>query len=226
MQVVKPRPLYSQVYEAIKQDILNGTLKYGERINEVQISQVLNVSRGPVRESVSKLEQEGLLERNEKNQLTVYTPDSKDLTNIYECRKVLESLAAKMAAKYITEEQLKAMENLMNESNDLTKDDSENNEITKMFLDLNSEFHSIIIEASMNDRLMDQTRQLQSLTRLYRKFNIHNQERRKKAHQQHYEIYKALKERNELEASKFMYDHINYDMESLLAIFHESFEIV
>jgi len=223
MPIVKPRPLYDQVYEAIKQDIINGKMKYGERINEVQISQELNVSRGPVRESVSKLEQEGLLERNEKNQLSVYKPNSEDLTNIYECRKVLESLAAKMAAKYITEEQLEAIERLMNETSDLTKVENVDDDITIKFLDLNSEFHFIIIQASMNKRLVNQIKQLQSLTSLYRKFNIHNQERRKIAHKQHYEIYNALKERNASEVSKLMDDHINYDKESLLATFHKSF---
>lgn len=225
MQIVKPRPLYDQVYEAIKQDILNGKMNYGERINEVQISQELNVSRGPVRESVSKLEQEGLLERNDKNQLSVYKPDAEDLTHIYECRIVLESLAAKMASKYITEEQLEAMEKLMNESSDLTNVESEDGDITAKFLELNSEFHIIIIQASMNKRLVNQIKQLQSLTRLYRRFNIHNQERRKIAHQQHYEIYIALKERNESKVNKLMHDHINYDMESLLATFHKSFQI-
>ena len=223
MDVVKPRPLYEQVYEAIKQDILNGEFKYEERINEVQISQALNVSRGPVRESVSKLEQEGLLERDSRNYLRVYKPDLQDLTEIYQCRRVLESLAAELAANHITNHELIVLDQLMEKSNKLISIDDTDKKMTIQFLDLNSEFHQIISSASKNIRLINQIGQLKSLTRLYRKFNIHNQERREVAHNQHYGIYTALKQRDSLLVSKRMSEHIKYDMESLIAIFPETF---
>ena len=219
VKVVKPRPLYMQVYSALRQEIMDGKLNYGERINEVKISQTLEVSRGPVRESISKLEQEGLLERDEKHVLRVYTPNADDLKDIYECRRVLESLAAEKAAKAIPEKSLATLEQLMNKSSDILETKGELEKSTSQFLDLNSEFHNIIILASENQRLCDQVAQLKSLTKLYRKYNIHNQARREVAHYQHFNIFTALKERDSKKACELMDEHIQYDMESLLKLF-------
>lgn len=219
MKIAKPIPLYMQVYDAIRQEIIEGRLKYGERINEVKISNELGVSRGPVRESISKLEQEGLLERDDRNVLRVYIPNAQDLKDIYECRRVLETLAAEKAAEVITDNSLVRLEKLMDESKEIVESEDEIEKTTSKFLDLNSEFHNIIILASGNRRLLNQIDQLKSLTRLYRKFNIHNQERRRDAHQQHYNIFNALKERDSEKARKLMDEHIRYDMESLLQLF-------
>ena len=219
MRIVKSEPLYNQVYEVIRQDILSGKIGYGERINEVKISQDLSVSRGPVREAVSRLEQEGLLERDETNYLHVYKPNVQDLADIYQCRMILESFAAKLAAKNMMEKDLKLLRKLLEKSSELINIETTNDSITAQFLDINSEFHHIIVHASMNRRLIGQIDQLRSLIRLYRKFNIHNQERREIAHNQHLEIYSALKERNALLVCELMKKHIIYDMESLKRMF-------
>lgn len=211
-----------QVYSALRQEIIDGKLNYGERINEVKISQTLEVSRGPVRESISKLEQEGLLERDEKNMLRVYTPNADDLKDIYECRRSLESLAAEKAAKAITEKSLAYLEELMNKSSEVLETTQDLEQSTSQFLDLNSEFHNIIIMESGNQRLSDQVEQLKSLTRLYRKYNIHNHERRTIAHYQHFNIFVALKDRDSKKAKELMVEHIQYDMESLLKLFLET----
>ncbi|WP_187378513.1 GntR family transcriptional regulator [Oceanobacillus jeddahense] len=219
MKIVKAKPLYMQVHGALRQEIINGKLNYGERINEVKISQTLEVSRGPVRESISKLEQEGLLVRDEKNVLRVYTPNADDLKNIYECRRALESLAAEKAAESISDQGLADLEQLMVKSSKVLDEKDDLEKSTTQFLELNSEFHHIIIQAGENKRLLDQVAQLKSLTRLYRKFNIHNHERRAVAHSQHYNIFLALKDRDSKKAKELMDEHIQYDMESLLNLF-------
>jgi len=219
MKVEKPIPLYMRVYDALRRAIIDGKLTYGERINEVKISEKLEVSRGPVRESISKLEQEGLLERDGKNILRVYMPNATDIRDIYECRTVLESLAAEKAAKEISKKDLVRLEELMQNSSNIVESKESLEKSTGQFLDLNSEFHQIIIQASGNRRLHDQIAQLQSLTRLYRQFNIHDQKRREAAHEQHYSIFQALREGNGIEAKELMEEHITYDMESLLQLF-------
>lgn len=219
MKISKPVPLYMQVYDALKEDIINGTLKPGERINEVQLSQQLDVSRGPVRESISKLEQDGLILRNKRNILEVYTPNLEDLKEIYECRMALESMAAEKAAQLITEKDATSLENLLSRSLEVVNSEEETGETTEIFLELNSEFHNTIIEISGNKRLMAQIDQLKSLTKLYRKYNIHDRDRRKTAHAQHNEIFQALKNKDAGKAGEMMSIHIKYDMESLSDLF-------
>ena len=219
MKISKPVPLYIQVYDAIKDNIINGKLKPGERINEVQLSQSLDVSRGPVRESISKLEQDGLIIRNNRSILEVYTPDVDDLKDIYECRIALESMAAEKAAQLISQKDIERLERLINRSQSIVNLSEDIEESTVQFLELNSEFHNIIIGVSQNNRLMHQIDQLKSLTKLYRKYNIHNRERRKTAHSQHNDIFEALREKSTNKAKEMMEVHIRYDMESLTQLF-------
>lgn len=208
-----------QVYDSLKADIIKGTLKPGERINEVQLSQQLDVSRGPVRESISKLEQDGLILRNKRNALEVYTPNLEDLKEIYECRMALESMAAEKAARFITGTEVEVLEDLLSRSLEIVNSKEDAGETTVLFLELNSEFHNTIIGISGNKRLMAQIDQLKSLTKLYRKYNIHDRERRRTAHLQHNEIFQALKDEEADKAREMMSVHIKYDMESLSDLF-------
>lgn len=223
MEIVRHQPLYEQVYEQLKEKILAGELKFGEKINEVQIASSLNISRGPVRESVRILEQEGLLIRDSKSQLSIYKPSVQDLIHIYQCRKALESLAVELAVKNITQDQLNQLKQVMDNSKQLSEIENPNEKTKLSFLELNSKFHQIIIKTAQNPRLMSQIGDLQSLTRLYRKFNIQTQERIRVAHSQHFGIYQAIMNNDKDKARKLMENHIEYDMVHLTSYFKKYF---
>lgn len=145
-----------QVYQILRQAILGEQLKPGERLVERKIAMQLGVSRTPVREAIRKLESEGLLRHVPRKGVVVTRLSPQDAWEIYQIRAVLEGLAARMAAEWITQEEVEHIEKLIAEMEKAveSKDLSYLNE-------LNSRFNDAIYGASRSPRLK------QMITNLY-----------------------------------------------------------
>ena len=85
--------LREQLASALRQAVLSGKLKPGERLVESQLATMMQVSRGPVREAIFQLVEEGLLEQIPYRGTIVRTLDLKDLTEIYSFRILIETFA-------------------------------------------------------------------------------------------------------------------------------------
>jgi len=145
-QIVKPESLHLQAYNILRQSILDGKREPSERIVEAKVAGTLGISRGPVREAIRMLIQDGLLVYND-GFVKVYEPTVEDIIEIFQCRESLEALAVKLAINNLTEET----------TNKLVK----NLEETKKMVDqapalkqLDQQFHTIIVEASKNKHLI------------------------------------------------------------------------
>ena len=99
-------PLRDVVFNTLRQAILRGELKPGERLMEIALSQRLGVSRTPVREAIRMLEQEGLVIMIPRKGAQVAEISEKDLKDVLEVRLGLEELAVRIACQRITEEEL------------------------------------------------------------------------------------------------------------------------
>ena len=99
-------PLRDVVFQTLRQAILRGELKPGERLMEIHLAQKLGVSRTPVREAIRKLELEGLVLMIPRKGAIVAEITVQDLEDVLEVRMALEELAVKIACKRITQEQL------------------------------------------------------------------------------------------------------------------------
>jgi DNA-binding GntR family transcriptional regulator len=88
-----------QTLSALRSEILDGRLPGGTHLREVQLAKDLAVSRTPVREAIARLLTEGLVTRDEFGSATVFRPSLAELTEIYEIRIALESLAARLAVE-------------------------------------------------------------------------------------------------------------------------------
>lgn len=84
---------------ALRQQIMNGALPGGSRLFEVQVAEALNISRTPVREAMSRLAEEGLLDRAPNGGFVVRTFSFTDVIDAIELRGVLEGTAARLAAE-------------------------------------------------------------------------------------------------------------------------------
>ena len=101
------KPLRDVVFENLRGAIVEGRLKPGERLMEVQLAEQLGVSRTPVREAIRKLELEGLVVMLPRKGAYVANMSLKDLIDVLEIRASLEGLAASLAAERITDEDKK-----------------------------------------------------------------------------------------------------------------------
>lgn len=130
----------SEVTKQIRNEILSGNLKKGERLIQTEWAEKLNVSRMPVREAFNKLEVEGLVEVIPRRG-TVVTPITKnDIEEIYITRSILEGLAVEKSLPYLKEEYKVKLKLILEEMEALNISDETNDR----YINLNSQFHEIL----------------------------------------------------------------------------------
>ena len=109
------KPLRDVVFENLRTAILEGNLKAGQRLMEVQLAEQLGVSRTPIREAIRKLELEGLVVMLPRKGAYVANMSFKDLIDVLEIRASLEGLAASLAAERRNDEDIIDLEKLAKE---------------------------------------------------------------------------------------------------------------
>lgn len=148
--------LNEKAYEYIRGALLRGELKPGNRLVTRTLAAEIGVSLGPVREALHRLSSEGLVKHVPGGGAFVRQFDVRELEELYILRDATESCAAGEAAKYISEHQLLCLENILREWREIAKKISTNSKdhATKSqlnrWLDLEQEFHEVLIEASRN----------------------------------------------------------------------------
>ncbi|MBU8878777.1 GntR family transcriptional regulator [Bacillus sp. FJAT-29790] len=216
-EIEKPVRYYEQVYNSIREMIVQGVLKPGDKIFEAKIAREFNISRSPVREAVRALEKEGLLVIDEKSRITVYKPTMKDIEDIYECRMALESLAARLTTRLASGQEIKRIENTVLNSKRYLDAADEQNRLA--LITENTQFHDLITKYSQNRRLKKQLRDLNSLSHYYRVLNFQGENREWVVFNEHQEILNFMKRRDEEKAAFMMRKHLETDLTHLKEIF-------
>lgn len=144
------KPLRDIVFDTLREAIMDGSLKPGERLMEVQLAQKLGVSRTPVREAIRKLELEGTVTMIPRKGAYVAEVSLKDISEVLEVRAALEGLAATLAAEKMDESGLKLLQEKASEfeaaAKDMNRDD---------LIKLDVEIHEIIFQSTDNQTLMN-----------------------------------------------------------------------
>lgn len=103
----------TSAYRGIRDRILSGAIRPGERVREVEVAEALGLSRTPVREAIRRLEQDGLIEHAAHKGAVVRVLDNQSVTELYLVREVLEGTAARLAARHASEAEIEALEELL-----------------------------------------------------------------------------------------------------------------
>ncbi|WP_066189627.1 MULTISPECIES: GntR family transcriptional regulator [Gracilibacillus] len=221
--IEKSKPYYDQVYYKIREMIIFMELKPGERVYEAQLARFFHTSRSPVREAVKTLRKEGLLIIDDKSRIFVYAPTFDDIIQIYQCRTVLESLAAKLTAHVATDSQIKKIGKVIEQTELLLPDEVENRE---QLIRLNTEFHQLIIQYSKNHLLYKQLESIHSLSFFFRVLNFKGTHRGKELFVEHEQIYQYIKQRNSEMAAQAMTKHIENDLIHFCEINGETYQAI
>jgi DNA-binding GntR family transcriptional regulator len=193
---------YLQSYEYIRDQILNGELERGTKLIEEKLAEELGVSRTPIRESIRKLEQEGLVKEKR-----VVNPTDMDLRHYFQVRILLEGYAARSAAIYMNKEDLDQLKQCVDIGRTGT---------TEEIMEANKQFHDIIVNATNNPVMVDTIERMQSIIYLFRKTVVYHN--RPFLIDEHEEIYKAIVENKGNEAERLMKEHIQADLEFCLHV--------
>ena len=107
-----PKQSNNDAYSLILEAIDVGIYKPGDRLVESELAERLGVSRTPVREALQRLETQSLLERDGRS-LIVASLDHSQMAELYVVRRELEGLAARLAAKHATEEEIRVLQDMV-----------------------------------------------------------------------------------------------------------------
>lgn len=197
-------PLRDVVFQTLREAILRGTIKPGERLMEIQLSQQLGVSRTPVREAIRMLELEGLVNMTPRKGAAVAAISEKSLRDVLEVRCALEELSVRLACERMSWEQFEQLRT----ANVKFAQVAEGEDITEIAKS-DETFHDIIYYSTDNDKLILLLNQLREQMYRYRIEHIKIKERRSMLIREHQEIIDALRERDSTTAVLVMRRHIN-----------------
>lgn len=163
LQMKDDLPLRDVVFQTLREAILRGKLKPGERLMEQTLAQKLGVSRTPIREAIRMLEQEGLAVTEPRKGARVAKITEKDMEDVLRIREALEQLAAELACDHATDEEISALETeRMRFEHCLRSDD------IKKIAESDVHFHELLYEASGNPKLVGMLSNLREQMYRYR----------------------------------------------------------
>ena len=200
-------PLRDVVFRTLRQAILRGELKPGERLMEIRLANQLGVSRTPIREAFRMLELDGLVIMVPRKGAQVAQITEKDLNDVLEVRLGLEELAVKLACQRITESELQKLYQA-SRSFEQMLETTETDDLQKL-AQADVAFHDVIYQATNNERLIQLLNNLREQMYRYRLEYIKDEEKRQILLAEHRKIYKALCSRHVEEAKQAMREHID-----------------
>lgn len=214
--ILKEQPFLNNTelaYEIILQKILSGEWNSGDKIHQEGLSNSFDMSRTPIRDALARLEQEKFLVRNERNGYQVRQIQLKDYIDFCEFRLCLETKAAYMAARNISDKQLDELKaNLEKHENT-----SASKNLHQILL-LDNEFHRIIAEASDNDYIYKTIQKYRSkaifnMTYLVKEHSV------KYVYNKHLAIYQAIRANDEEQAEKMMRSHLLFYLKNIYHVY-------
>lgn len=204
-------PLREVVFKTLRQAILRGELKPGERLMEIQLAEKIGVSRTPVREAIRMLELEGLVTMVPRKGAEVANITEKSLRDVLEVRRALDALSVELACERMSEDTLKRLEEA--EKNVRIAMESGDASATAL---ADVEFHNIIFEAAENERLNAMINNLAEQMYRYRFVYIKDEKNFENILFEHARIVQALGKRDKKEAAEAVKTHIDSQEKSII----------
>lgn len=197
-------PLRDVVFNTLRQAILTGELKPGERLMEIHLANRLGVSRTPIREAIRKLELEGLVTMIPRRGAEVAKITEKSMKDVLEVRRTLDALSAELACERITPEDEKALEKACRDFEDAVKTKD-----TKVIAKADVAVHDIIAAATGNQRLIQLINNLAEQMYRYRFEYIKDATQHERIIKEHRIIYESILKKDKEAAAEMARTHID-----------------
>ena len=187
----------------IRKEVSSGILKPGDQLEVTALAERFGVSRTPIREAIRTLVESGVLETRPRKGSFVRVLSAKQLLDLFQVAAELEGMARRLAALSLTKENVEAIESGLAKCTQAAE--FQNNVEYAM---ANLDFHTAIHNASGNDWLIEQLRQLQINLNSYRTMPYEIRGRLKKSTDEHKIICDAILSGDGEHACNLMRDHM------------------
>ena len=202
--------LADQVFENLESDILSGKYQRGELLTESRLSQILGVSRTPIREALRRLSQEHIIEESGKGVIVLGITED-DLKDIFYIRSKIESECAVRAAQNRTEEQLAILREAVEfQEFYLSKKDADKIKL------MDSRFHETIYSMSGSAVLCDVLIPLHRKIQKYRRASVSNKSRAEASVAEHRAIFEAIAARDSKTTKILVDEHLKNASDHIL----------
>lgn len=205
-------------YRAIRQAIVEGRYRPGERLVEQRISNDLDISRTPIREALRSLEAEGLVVIAVNKGAVVRPIDVTEIEDLYELRAHLESYAAHRAVGRAGDDDLMVMDDAI-AAFDRFIEPASRGELRALreLTEANSRFHSAILDAARHERLAVLLRRATDVPLVFQAFRHFDRPTMERSNVFHRLIRAAVGGDDPRRAEALMAEHIHQGRDVLLA---------
>lgn len=212
MQMNEFLPLRDVVFNTLRQAILTGELKPGERLMEIHLANKLGVSRTPIREAIRKLELEGLVTMIPRRGAEVAQITEKSMNDVLEVRRAMDALCAELACERITDQETEQLRQacVAFETAVKTKE-------VKKIAQADVELHDIIVQATGNQRLVQLINNLSEQMYRYRFEYIKDASQHQRLIEEHRVIYESILKKDRETASQAARMHIDNQKKAIIA---------
>ncbi len=198
------KSLGQDVFEYLKNAIIDQTIEPGSRLVESKIADMLGISRTPLREALHKLEREDWIEKIPSGGFQVVTLTNTDIEQTFGIRSVLEAYAARLAAENHQDNDLVPLERKIKEYQKCleSKKDSDKLQI------INTQFHDLLYSLSKSPKLIKMINQLRAQISRFRRIILKQYEYALQSSDDHVKMLDAIKNRDGKKVEQLVRQHI------------------
>jgi DNA-binding GntR family transcriptional regulator len=207
------RRLVDEATQALRNAILNGQLQLGVRLKQTELAARLKISRTPIREALSRLQQEGLIELLPGGGVRVALLDLEEAVELYDLREVLDGLAARLAASRAEEAALSRLRKAL----DRMAQCLERRDPNQWFA-AHVAFHDEVLRASGNAHLQRLASVVRLSIRHFHPLLLKTESRLETAFREHRQILRAIAARDPEGAERLARTHIANAKEIVLKV--------
>ncbi len=189
--IERHQTLREKILETIREAILKGQLKPGEKVAEPELAERFGISRTPIREAFRQLESEGYLTVIPRKGAVVTSLSERAVEEFYAIKSILEGYAARMAADNLTDKDIEKLEGINERLAQLAAEGD-----VKTFFKVHNEFHELFIKAAENEKLQELITQMMLKFNRLRLASLSLPGRMEISVQEHKKIIEAFKSKN------------------------------
>lgn len=204
-------PLRDVVFNTLRQAILTGEMKPGERLMEIHLANKLGVSRTPIREAIRKLELEGLVIMIPRRGAEVAQITWKNLKDVLEVRRALDVLAIELACERMTQDEIVSLYQACEKFKEATKTQD-----ARIIAEADVALHDIIVASSRNDRLVQLVNNLAEQMYRYRFEYIKDASQHERLVQEHNDMYQSILRKDKESAARAVKKHIDNQEQAII----------
>lgn len=203
MKPIQKKTLHQEISSLLRDMIIHGDIKEGEKLKEDELCKKLRISKTPLREAIRVLTAEGLVTHIPNKGSFVTKPTFEEIKEMFDVMCVLEGVCAREAAKKVTPKELRTLEALHSRLEEQYQRRDQ-----QKYIKFNNQYHSFVQEVAGNRVLNSILNGLRQKILIYRFQSLNHPERFEESIKEHRDLLEAFRKKDPDRAESVMKNHL------------------